>query len=262
MLNNNGGNSSSVQRIALVNWFVTNFKSIKILNIYADREFPSVEFISWLMQKEQNLNFIFRCKNSITASDGDKKISIKKLYGQLLHQQHRSIVEKRIRRIFGNRLYISARLNDKHEYMFIISNQYHQDPFELYAHRWSIETMFGNFKSKSFDIESTHITQDKRLSALFMLMAIAYCYCCKLGYVVNNIKPITTKSLKRLNGNTEKKPQLTTFKYGFYLLKNFFDNLLCDSAVVTRQLYQILNYPPNFKIPKHAKIYNIIMKVS
>lgn len=146
--------------------------------------------------------------------------------------------------------------------MFIISNQYHYNPFELYAHRWSIETMFGNFKSKSFDIESTHITQNKRLSALFMLMAIAYCYCCKFGYIVNNIKPITTKSLQRLNGNIETKPQLTIFKYGFYLLKNFFDNLLCDSAVVTRQLHQILNYSPDTNIPKYSRIYKIIMKLT
>lgn len=261
MLHNKGGNSSSEQSIALVRWFISNFNT-KIINIYADREFPSVEFISWLIHKEQNLNFIFRCKNSINASNGDKRISIKKLYGQLLHQQHRSVVEKRIRRIFGNRLYISARINEKHDYVFLISNQYHKDPFELYSHRWNIETMFGNFKSKSFDIESTHMTKHNRLSALFLLMAIAYCYSCKLGYIVNKIQPITIKSLKRFSGKIEKKPELTIFKYGFYLLKNFFDNLLCDSAVVTRQLYNILNYPPDTKIPEDSQIYKIIMKVT
>lgn len=73
MLDNKGGNSNSAQRIALVSWFVANFKNIKINNIYADREFPSIEFISWLLDKKQNLNFIFRCKSSIAASDGNKK---------------------------------------------------------------------------------------------------------------------------------------------------------------------------------------------
>ena len=73
MLDNKGGNSNSAQRITLVHWFVTNFRNIKINNIYADREFPSVEFISWLLNKKQNLNFTFRCKSSINASDGNKK---------------------------------------------------------------------------------------------------------------------------------------------------------------------------------------------
>ena len=258
MLNNNGGNSNSDQRIELVEWFVINFKTIIIENIYADREFPSIKFISWLIHKERNLNFIFRSKGSLHASDGNKKISLSKLYNRLLHAQHKVKIEQRIRRIFGNRLYISARINDCGEFMFLVSNKIHSDPFSLYARRWNIETMFGNFKTKSFNLESTHITQYHRLSALFMLMAISYCYCCKLGYIANNIKPIPKKKIKQPDGTKVIRPEFTFFKYGFYLLKNFFDNFLCDSAVVARQLYQILNYPPDIGISKRSRTYKII----
>ncbi|MDQ5921220.1 MAG: Tnp 1 protein [Pseudomonadota bacterium] len=258
MLDNNGGNSNSEQRIDLVKWFITNFATITIENIYADREFPSISFISWLIHKERNINFIFRSKGSLQATDGNKKVSLSKLYNQLLHAQHRIKVERHIRRIFGNRLYISARINENGEFMFLVSNQFHDDPFALYARRWNIETMFGNFKSKSFNIESTHITQYHRLSALFTLMAISYCYCCKLGYIAHNIQPITQKKIKQPDGTKISRSEFTFFKYGFYLLKNFFDNFLCDSAVVYRQLYQILNYPPDIKISKYSQVYKII----
>ena len=225
MLDNKGGNSSSEQRITLVNWFITNFSHILINNIYADREFPSIKFISWLLHKDRNINFILRTKNSIQASDGNKKLSLAKLYHQLQSQQHKYKIERLIRRIFGKRLYISARINHKNEFMFLISNQYHDNTFDLYARRWNIETMFGNFKTKSFDLESTHITNYQRLSNLFMLMAISYCYCAKIGYLANKIKPITKKTIKQTNGTKVIRPEFTLFKYGFYLLKNFFDNL-------------------------------------
>lgn len=160
-----------------------------------------------------------------------------KIFNKLHRQQRKLTIERNIRRIFGNRLFISARLNEKSEFMFLVSNQLHKDPFALYARRWNIETMFGNFKTKSFNLESTHITQYHRLSALFTLMAISYCYCCKLGHIAHKITPITNKKIKQPNLNSTKviRPEFTFFKYGFYLLKNFFDNFLCDSSVVARQ---------------------------
>ena len=258
MLNNKGGNSNSEQRIELVKWFIDNFKTIKIDNIYADREFPSITFISWLLHEDRNINFIFRSKGSLTASDGNKRISLSKIFNKLHRRQRKLTIERNIRRIFGNRLFISARLNEKSEFMFLVSNQLHKDPFALYARRWNIETMFGNFKTKSFNLESTHITQYHRLSALFMLMAISYCYCCKLGHIAHKIKPITNKKIKQPNSTKVTRPEFNFFKYGFYLLKNFFDNFLCDSAVVARQLYQILNYPPETIISKRSQIYKII----
>ena len=41
MLDNNGGSSHFDKRIQLIEWFVTNFKHIKINNLFADREFPT-----------------------------------------------------------------------------------------------------------------------------------------------------------------------------------------------------------------------------
>ena len=257
MLDNKGGNSNSEQRIAIIKWFTDNFNNITITNIYADREFPSVVFISWLLH--QGINFIFRTKGSISASDGNRKVNLTKLFYALTVKTNISKTERHIRRIFGNRLYISIKTNNTRDPMFLISNRYYADPFIYYARRWNIETMFANFKAKSFNLESTHISQYHRLSALFTLMAISYCYCCKIGYIANSIKPIPNKKVKRSDNIYQCKPEFTFFKFGFYLLKNFFDNCLFNGAVIHKQLQQILNYPPNQSIPKRLRIYQFIL---
>lgn len=168
-------------------------------------------------------------------------------------------VDSRIRRIFGCRLFISARLNDTNECIILVSNQFHRDPFSLYARRWMIENMFGKFKIKGFNLESTHLTKYNLLASLFTLIAIAYCYSCKIGSIANSIKPINIKKLKRSNNTIQEVPEFSLFNYGFYLLKNITISYLCDSTVVARQLYQILNYPPHVNIPKRSRIHRIIV---
>jgi Transposase DDE domain len=257
MLDNNGGNSDSQQRINLINWFRSNFSNSKIINLYADREFPSNEFITWMLNSR--INFIFRSKGKIKASDGNKTIYLSKLFNNLANQPNYTKIEAQIRRLFGCRLFVSARLNLKNEQIFLISNKYHKDPFVLYWHRWNIETMFSKFKITGFNLESTHIIQSKRLNSLFYLMTIAYTCCSKLGTIAHRIRPIKFKKLKDQHGKTILSPEFSYFKYGSYLLKNFLiNNFLCDSAVVTRQLYQILNYPPDTNVPKRTRIYSII----
>ncbi len=38
-----------------------------------------------------------------------------------------------------------------------------------YAQRWGIETLFGIFKSRGFNLEDTHLIDSERLSRLFAL---------------------------------------------------------------------------------------------
>jgi hypothetical protein len=80
MLDNKGGSSNSEQRINLIKWFTETFPTTSIAQIYADREFPSCEFIAYLL--EQNINFIFRSKDVLTT-DSHKRIKLKELYPNL-----------------------------------------------------------------------------------------------------------------------------------------------------------------------------------
>ena len=349
LLDNKGGSSNDSQRIQLIQWVIDVFGADAITNIYADREFPSLKFLTYLMQDNSHckvyqelnefdtynfnkiianyktpepfeipktkleflgiqqqytiiandktcyllqqlqtdnvrfyslrnasshlqiaqqfkaqyknfcldskalselfisytqrgsLNFVQRCKSSTMVSDGSQKISLALLYKDLNKRKSKTDIAKNIRRVFGCRLYISARLNDKNEYVFIVSNQYHKNPFTLYMRRWNIETMFGKFKTLGFNLESTHLINSARLDKLLQLIGVAYVCCCKLGYLIANIKPIKIKKFKSANNTIDERFQFSIFKLGFYLLKNFINNHLFNGATMAKLLHKILD---------------------
>ena len=213
-LDNKGGNSNSTQRKDLITWFISQYGANKILNLYADREFPSMDFIKFLLAEK--VNFIFRIKDNILASDTVKKRltlkSLKRLFRDLANGNYKA--EDHIRKILDNRIFLSAKRNQDGELIVLISNQYHKDPFELYAHRWHIECMFNKMKTKGFNLENTHVIKPNRLVTLFSIVSLAYCYSCFLGEMRNNIKPIKTKIINKIEIKSA-----SVFKYGFLLLQ-------------------------------------------
>lgn len=370
LLDNNGGSSNDEQRIAMIQWVIDVFGADMIDMVYADREFPSHQFLDFLIndnrycqsylelpfpdkfinaitpyQTEDNspffvpdsalngiginegltiidtttqlflvqklatgkytiypliftnqykklkrqfssefacfkvgaailttifkgfihkpaINFVARCKCSTVVSDGNKTLSLAELYHDLHRKQNKTDIATNIRRAFGNRLYISARLNLKNEFVFLVSNVKLTDPFATYKKRWNIELMFGKFKTLGFNLESTHITKPARLSAIMLLISIAYTACCMIGeFFDSHIKPIKTKSLISNDGTTkEQRLQYSKFKVGFELLKNFINNQLFAGATAMQLLHKILDYNPNNppNINKRSKIFNLI----
>jgi hypothetical protein len=370
LLDNNGGSSSDEQRIAMIQWVIDVFGADMIDMVYADREFPSHEFLDFLIndnrycqtylelplpdkfinavtpyQTQHNspfsvpiavlknigitetltiidtgmqlfllqeletgkyaiypliflnqyknikrqfsaefacfkvgvamlttifkgfihkpaINFVARCKSSTAVSDGNKTLSLAELYHDLHRKHTKTDIATTVRRAFGNRLYISARLNLRNEFVFLVSNVKLADPFATYKKRWNIELMFGKFKTLGFNLESTHITNPDRLSAIMLLIGIAYTCCCMIGEFFNShIKPIKVKNLISNDGTTkEQRLQYSKFKVGFDLLKNFINNRLFAGAAAAQLLHKILDYDPNNppNINKQSKIFKLI----
>ena len=370
LLDNNGGSSNDEQRIAMIQWVIDVFGADMIDMVYADREFPSHQFLDFLIndnrycqsylelplpdkfinaikpyQTKDNspflvpdsalkdigitealtiidtttqlfllqkletgkysiyplifhnqyqklkrhfsaeftcfkvgvailttifksfihkptINFVARCKSSTVVSDGNKTRSLAELYHDLHCKQTKTDIATTIRRAFGNRLYISARLNLKNEFVFLVSNVKLADPFATYKKRWNIELMFGKFKTLGFNLESTNITKPARLSAIMLLIGISYTCCCMIGEFFNShIKPIKTKILISNDGTTkEQRLQYSKFKVGFDLLKNFINNQLFAGATAAQLLHKILYYDPNNppNINNKSKIFKLI----
>lgn len=195
-------------------------------------------------------------------SDGNKTLSLAELYHDLHRKQNKTDIATTIRHAFGNRLYISARLNLKNEFVFLVSNIKLADPFETYKKRWNIELMFGKFKTLGFNLEPTRIINPARLSAIMLLIGIAYTACCMIGEFFDSpIKPIKTKSLISNDGTTkEQRLQYSKFKVGFDLLKNFINNRLFAGVAASNLLQKIFDYDPNNppKVDKRSKIFKLI----
>lgn len=253
MLENNGGSSNSEQRIELIQWFTFSFPTITIAQIYADREFPSCEFITYLL--DNNVNFIFRSKD-VLASDKHKRVKLSTLYPNIRNLPNKIKAETNIRRIYNNRIFLHIRLNDKNENIYLVSNKSNINAFKLYSKRWTIENMFGHLKSKGFNLEGSRLTKTSRLSSLFLFMAIAYTITVKLGNFINSFKPIKTKIIKEQNSNRTTK-EFSLFNLGYNFLKNIFTNYLTNKVVI-KQLHKLLNSKPNPCIYKRSALYKIM----
>jgi len=89
------------------------------------------------------------------------------------------------------------------------------NPLFIIQKRWQIETLFKAFKSSGFNIENTHVFDQKRLKKLFMIVMIALVWYYKIGdYFHSSVKKIKTKKHRR--------KAFSIFKYGLnnILLKN------------------------------------------
>lgn len=72
-----------------------------------------------------------------------------------------------------------------------------QDLVKDYALRWGIETLFGIFKTRGFCLESTHFTDDERLSKLFAWLTLALCWVMRTGLWLHQWHPIEIKKQGR-----------------------------------------------------------------
>ena len=62
-----------------------------------------------------------------------------------------------------------------------------------YRQRWTIETMFGNLKTKGFNLEDTHLTNADKLSTLLALLALAVALSVKTGVAAARRRSIPIK---------------------------------------------------------------------
>ena len=63
-----------------------------------------------------------------------------------------------------------------------------------YRQRWTIETMFGNLKTKGFALESTHLTNPDKLCTLLALLAFAVALSVKTGIARARLHAIPIKT--------------------------------------------------------------------
>jgi hypothetical protein len=93
---------------------------------------------------------------------------------------------------------------------------------QVYAKRWSIECFFKAIKTAGFNIEDTHLTDQKRLEKLFAVVAIAFVWVYLIGEYQNQRKTIPILIHQRR--------AFSIFRYG---LDEINKALLFDSQLVT-----------------------------
>lgn len=188
------GNSNTAERKKLFRRAWAYLKAYPCC-LLADREFIGADWFRFLL-KQKGLDFIIRirCDSWMTLANG-----------QLAHLERftRNLPKGQTRTYESVHLYdgkkavclhLVCHRSPKGELVLLATNRTDLDQvLAIYKSRWSIETAFGFFKSKGFNLEDTHLTQAKRIEWLLAILALCLLWSLLIGIGLDQNKPIKRK---------------------------------------------------------------------
>jgi len=193
ILDNKGGNSSTQQRIAIIDRYMRLFGHQTIECLLADREFVGQQWIEYL--NELGIRYFIRIRENFYIDDPrtNRRFKASWMFNHLKCGQCQVLY--RIFRVNGQLCYLSAskvkNKDGKPEMQIIISYNQPENAQEIYKERWQIETAFRGLKSSGFNIEDTHLTDLTRIEKLLSVVMVAFAWAYVVGIFANeNLKPI------------------------------------------------------------------------
>lgn len=211
------GNSDTEERKEVVKNALEILGKQRCKGLLADREFVGEKWFSWLIA--ENIPFWIRIKENFLVENTDaktgevKRISVSKCFRWLRkyprHLSHAVVWN-------GVKIFLSAGKGKDGEFCIIASNQADPSALGHYKKRWAIETFFGFLKSKGFDFEATHMTNQKKIAQLFSLLSIAFSWAFIIGIKLEKLKPPKIKKHLR--------KAISTFRVGLDSLQKLFLN--------------------------------------
>ncbi|WP_346293067.1 IS4 family transposase [Sphaerothrix gracilis] len=208
------GNSNTLERMQLLSRFLERFGYIEIDYLTADREFVGQEWFSYLKAVPPTPIRI-RIRENHCLFDGRRSLSAKTLFAHLQPSQQQ--VLRKQRRLWGHWLYVAAMRLEDGNLLIVVTQFKPKRAIADYAKRWSIETLFGMFKSRGFCLEATHLRESQRVSKLLALLTVALGWALSSGQWLHQAKPIPIKS----HGRRAK----SLFRYGLDYLRSILLNL-------------------------------------
>lgn len=221
------GASSEAERIALVAPILEVIGAKKIEALVADREFIGERFFRFL--NDQGIRFVVRIrKNARMRHRGSGRIDrAGDVFGALAEGGRRRLRDRRV--IYGVPVYVVA-AREGLEPWILVTNHRPRQALALYGARWSVETMFGAFKSRGFDLEATHLRDPERIEKLVGVLALALVWALKVGLWRARQQAIRIKKHGR--------KAVSLFRYGLDYLQ---EHLLNRNGHALRPAFQVLS---------------------
>jgi transposase len=218
ILLNKKGNSSTRERIALTQRFITQFGKKWITKFLADREFVGKKWFEWL--KSENIDFAIRIKkNNLATNSRGEFVPVQNLFRNL--KVGETMILMGARTVYETSVYLSALRLEDGELLIVATAKCCTDAIESYAKRWEIETLFSCLKSRGFNFEDTHVTDRRRIKSLLFVLVIAFCWAHRVGeWHHENVKPIKLKKHQR--------PEKSIFRLGLDVISECLFKLKFD----------------------------------
>lgn len=224
------GNSSTEERIAILEIFLKLFGKERIGNLVADREFVGKEWLRWLRQHQIPFHLRVRENFQVTNARG-QFVPVFHLFRALRVNQ--ILVLPHARTMWGDEWYFSGCYLGCGDYLILVSPALATDAVEQYGKRWGIETLFAALKTRGFCLEATHLTDPVRLERLLALLALTFCLCHQLGAWLHEQKPLKLKQHGRA-------PE-SLFRRGFDALRSAIATFGSFNVKTWQKMLQVLS---------------------
>jgi hypothetical protein len=226
MLLPTAGNSHTSERTELLDRLRAAFPDLKIAALMGDREFIGETWMAYLQR--QNIPFILRLReNQHVLRQGYAAMSIAAIARHLRSGEtmiikghcwlgrHDETLSSPVRLVLtrlasGELLALACSGRPRHA-------------LARYRQRWTIETMFGNLKTKGFALEATHLTDPDKLCTLLALLAFAVALTVKTGVAMARLHPIVVKNHGRCASSL--------FALGLHTLRKIFAAARLDQVI-------------------------------
>ena len=208
------GNSSTGERIEIMQRYIDLFGDHSIDCLLADREFIGDQWLGYLNSKGIRYHIRIRENFWVDIPKNGHRVKASWLFNHLKINQCE--FKRGIVKVNDQLCYLSAsKVKNKKgapELQIIVSFNKPDQAQSIYKERWQIETAFKALKTSGFNIEDTHMTDIDRITKLFSLVLIAFVWAYKAGIYLDSICPIKVKK----HGRKAK----SLFKYGLTFLSN------------------------------------------
>jgi hypothetical protein len=186
LLENKSGNSSTLDRKAILGKCMKLLGKERIGVVIADREFVGHAWLKYL--KDNGIGFCVRLPRHHLIERLDGRVLPPQ---ELAHEQAWHLKDCLVDGVWGQ-VYLKRLAGGDLLYLFgTIEAKYLG---QVYRRRWTIEACFQSLKSRGFDLQSTHLKDLAKLKKLMALVSMAFGMCVSLGiHQHERVKKIKTK---------------------------------------------------------------------
>ncbi|MGI9492471.1 MAG: IS4 family transposase, partial [Geminicoccaceae bacterium] len=190
------GSSNQDERIALMQRYLSLFGAASIAWFLADREFIGAQWLRFLLKN--NVLFAIRVKeNSRVCLENGRCYQLKSLL-------RKSAGLKRLRKRRGRLLTMdedlglplrfAAKRLKTGELLIVATNGPAKNALNAYRRRWQIECLFGDSKTRGFNMEDTRLTLPKKLDTLLVVVTLSMTWTYACATAVKGKAAIKTKT--------------------------------------------------------------------
>ena len=162
------------------------FRHHRRVVVLGDAEFSNEKVISWLRQIDWDFVLRFQSSYLLRIAGNDEWQSTRSLYqaaglqpGQIRHWADVTFTQSHQ---FADLNVTTQWAEGEDEVLCLVSSLPEgEQPHVIYEMRYWVETLFGNHKSRGFQLARTHMTDPEHIDRLVLVLAVATCIALGLG---------------------------------------------------------------------------------